>query len=296
MGCFASAAIGLAGELWNRPDWISRALTGNNGFVDQLRAGVPIVNDQVDGLWGEGTLFYHFYSLTTLIPLRELALRHNVKIAPEILRRFEAMFDAPLQLSDAQGRLPALSDFGAPRHFSLALYRHVYEYAAGKLNLNKYGPALSRIYEQIGAPRTDLAALAFGAPRLPAALQLAPRASRLPVAKIGVFPRKSAGNVAPCFVAANTSAGTTILIAFRFCFMPKASKFRPIWASRVMPCAGKPAIIIARLWRIIPCLPMKRRKKARRLWFGNRTKNAHAAKLKAAALRFGAPCFSRRHW
>ncbi len=97
------------------------------------------------------------------------------------------MFDAPLQLADAQGRLPALSDFGAPRHFSLALYRHVYEYAAGKLNFNKYGPALSRIYEQIGAPRTDLAALAFGPPQLPTALVLAPRASRLPVAKIGVF-------------------------------------------------------------------------------------------------------------
>ena len=187
MGCFASAAIGLAGELWNREDWISRALTGNNGFTDQLRQGVPLVNAQVDGLWGEGTLFYHFYSLTTLIPLRELALRREVKIAPEILRRFEAMFDAPLELADAEGRLPALSDFGAPRHFSLALYRHVYEYAAGQLNLNKYGPALARIYQQIGAPRTDLSALAFGPPRLPAALTLAPRATRLPVAKIGVF-------------------------------------------------------------------------------------------------------------
>ncbi len=187
MGCFASAAIGLAGELWDRPDWISRALTGNNGFTEQLRQGVPLVNDQCDGLWGEGTLFYHFYSLTTLIPLRELAARQGVKIAPEIERRFEAMFEAPLQLADAQGRLPALSDFGAPRHFSLELYRHVYEYAAGKLNLNKYGPALAHIYEQSAAPRTDLAALAFGPHRMPVALKLAPRHTRLPVARIGVF-------------------------------------------------------------------------------------------------------------
>lgn len=187
MGCFASAAIGLSGELWNRPDWISRAISGNNGFADQLRQGVPLAADQCDGFWHEGTLFYHFYSLTTLIPLRELALRHDIKIAPEIARRFEAMFEAPLQMADAQGRLPALGDFGAPRHFSLALYRHVYEYAAGKLNLNKYGPALARIYEQTGAPRSDLAALAFGPERLPAALTLAPRPTRLPVAKIGIF-------------------------------------------------------------------------------------------------------------
>lgn len=187
MGCFASAAIGLSGELWNRSDWFHRALHGKNGFADQLRAGVPLFNDQCDGLWGEGTLFYHFYSLTTLIALRELAARRETKIEADVLRRFEAMFDAPLQLADAQGRLPALSDFGAPRHFSLGLYRHLYEYAAGKINLPKYGPALARIYEQSSARRTDLAALAYGPLRLPAALQLAPRATRLPVAGIGIF-------------------------------------------------------------------------------------------------------------
>ncbi|HEY0073428.1 MAG TPA: heparinase II/III family protein [Abditibacteriaceae bacterium] len=187
MGCFASAAIGLSGELWNRGDWIHRALHGKNGFADQLRSGVPMQGEQIDGLWGEGTLFYHFYSLTTLIALRELAARRETKIEADVLRRFEAMFEAPLQLADAQNRLPALSDFGAPRHFSLSLYRHLYEYAAGKINLPKYGPALARIYEASNARRTDLAALAYGPMRLPAALQLAPRATRLPVANIGVF-------------------------------------------------------------------------------------------------------------
>lgn len=187
MGAFASAAIGLAGEVFERSEWTTRAVNGKNGFAEQLKAGVPMINGKCDGFWGEGTHFYHFYTLTTLIPTYELARRTNQVIAPDVEARFRAMFDAPIQISDPQWGLPTLGDFGAPRHFSLPLYRHVYEYAAGRLDREKYAPLLAAFYQHIHAPRTDGAALAFGPDELPRAAEPLKTHTLLPLAQTGVF-------------------------------------------------------------------------------------------------------------
>jgi hypothetical protein len=76
-------------------------------------------------------------------------------------RRFAALFHAPAALADERLRLPCIGDLGAPKVMSLRLYRHVYEYAAGRLDPDAFVPLLRHIYAD-GTPRDSLAAVAYG--------------------------------------------------------------------------------------------------------------------------------------
>ncbi|HEY3330783.1 MAG TPA: heparinase II/III family protein [Capsulimonadaceae bacterium] len=189
MSCFVSGALAVAGELFNVPEWGELALGPNSGLRVQLEHGLPTDPDGgTDGLWYEGTMFYHYYSLSALISLWEVERRRGGPLAadPELNRRFDAMFDAPMALVDSQLRLPLVGDLGAPRTMRLAGYRHLYEYAAGR-NPDRFGPALAAIYERSGEQRVSLDALAFGPDELPEPGGIPATHSLLPVAQFGVF-------------------------------------------------------------------------------------------------------------
>lgn len=172
MACYVSAALAYSGSALDRPDWTGLGLGDETGMAAQLRNGLRAGADgKTDGFWYEGTMFYHFYSLCPLVTLWETDKRRNGKLAKDagLRERFTAMFAAPTQLVDQQLRLPAVGDLGAPRVMNLAAYRHLYEYAAGRLDYERFGPVLRSIYAVSKAPRVDLTALAFGPDELPEA-------------------------------------------------------------------------------------------------------------------------------
>lgn len=190
MSCFVSLALACAGAIFERPDWQSLAFGEKSGLRRQLLNGIPSSEDgQVDGFWYEGTTFYHLYSVCPLIGLWEAdRARHGSPgNDPELRRRFEAMFIAPVNMVDHQLRLPLVGDLGAPRVMNLAAYRHLYEYAAGQLDATRFGPVLSAIYEASHLPRNGLSALAYGPDDLPSPGGISASHTVLPVAGLGVF-------------------------------------------------------------------------------------------------------------
>ena len=187
IACYAAAAVASAGHLLAEPRWLERGISGRAGLYAQLQHGIPTAGERLDGLWGEGTVFYHFYALCPLIALFELEGRVSGGVDSALRRRFRSLFEAPLALLDGELRLPALGDLGTPRTMHLAAYRHLYEYAAGRLDHERFAPVLAAIHEAIAAPRTDLAALAFGPASLPEPQEPPPAHSALPVAGIHVF-------------------------------------------------------------------------------------------------------------
>ena len=165
MTCYVSAAVSILGRLLERAEWEEMGLHHpKTGFRALLEGGVPADEEgEFDGFWFEGTTFYHFYSLCPLIALYELEDRKD----PASTTRLKAMFEAPLNLADGNLRLPPLGDLGAPKVLSLIAYRHLYEYAAGVLDFDRFAPALASIYAATGGPRRGLTALAFGPDYLP---------------------------------------------------------------------------------------------------------------------------------
>ena len=164
---YIALAIALIGEARGDVALIERGLLDERtGLAAHLRDGVPVRGGWRDGFWFEGTLFYHLYTLFPLIGLRELARRRDLDTEPhdEILR---LMLSAVPTLCDDRGRLYCLGDFGAPRTSKLIIYRHLLEYAHGRLGCAEFGPMLAAMYEA-GPRRNSLAALAYGADRLDA--------------------------------------------------------------------------------------------------------------------------------
>ncbi|NUQ02020.1 MAG: hypothetical protein HUU35_19405, partial [Armatimonadetes bacterium] len=165
MGCYVSAAVATCGQVLGRPEWVERGLRHPlTGLHGQLRDGVRSGPDgQPDGFWYEGTMFYHFYSLCPLITLWELARTLGDPLAADadVRERLAAGLLAPVNLADSRDRLPILGDLGDPRVMSLETYRHLYEWAAGRLDPERFGPIAARLAQRCG--RDGWTALAFGA-------------------------------------------------------------------------------------------------------------------------------------
>lgn len=195
MTCYVAAALAKVGKIAGRDDWRNMGLRNERGgLAALLRTGLrDDENGKTDGFWFEGTMFYHFYSLCPLVTLWELA-REDMSEAEraELEPRFAALFAAPAALADEHLRLPTLGDLGAPKVMTLRSYRHVYEYATGRVDPEAYSPLLAQIYAD-GTPRNSLTALAYGRDMLPATTQLPHRSVILPAHGIAVFRDPDAG-------------------------------------------------------------------------------------------------------
>ncbi len=172
MACYVSNAVATCGRVFERDDWLQRGLrdpvTGlRNLLFDGVRAGGDGV---ADGFWYEGTMFYHFYSICPLVALFELARQIGDPLADdqELRGRLSASLRAPLELADPDDRLPTIGDLGCPVVMRLDVYRHLYEYAAGRLDAATFGPVAARLTDRAGA-RDGWTALAYGSDELPAA-------------------------------------------------------------------------------------------------------------------------------
>lgn len=110
----------------------------------------------------------------------------------DLRQRYASFFDAMPHLADAQLRLLSISDRVAPGTMRLTQARHLYEYAAGQVDA-KHAPLLAHLYEECGAPRHSLAALAFGPDELPApeAPKTLVQSCVLPEAGLATFRRQT---------------------------------------------------------------------------------------------------------
>ncbi len=203
MGCFVSAAVAVCGHLLQKPEWIERGLRHPQaGLRAQVLRGFPAGADgQIDGFWYEGTIFYHFYSLCPLLSLLELAraLHDPLATDPAVLGGLSAGLMAPVQIADAQDRVPPLGDLGNPQIMSLGVYRHLYEYAAGRLDAERFGPVLARLTQRAGE-RDGWSALAFGPDALPSPAP--PTRDHTLLARPGVAVFRDAGSGLYCLFKA----------------------------------------------------------------------------------------------
>ena len=102
--CWHNAAVGLAGLALGDEELVHWAIRGDMGLEFQL-AGLSR-----DGFWPEASISYHFYALIPIALLMEAAIHRGVDISPELQRRYQSMFEAPLELAYPDGRMPALGD------------------------------------------------------------------------------------------------------------------------------------------------------------------------------------------
>jgi len=170
MSCWGMAALAVLGKHLERPDWIDKALTYHQcGLQALLREGLPRgeKSGKPDGFWHETSPFYGcFYALVSLIPLYCVGEEQGA-VDDDLRERFRSFFDAPLALCDSDLNLVSIGDRVSPGALSLTQMRHIYEYAAGQVDQERLGPVLSMLYAHCGAPRTSLAAVAWGPDELP---------------------------------------------------------------------------------------------------------------------------------
>jgi len=100
-------AFGRAGLALGDVKLVDDALNGRFGSVNQLAHGILS-----DGLWYEGAIHYHFYTMDALTPFFR-ALSHLGYEVPTAYRR---MFDIPFGQLAPDGQLPPVND-SWPRYF-----------------------------------------------------------------------------------------------------------------------------------------------------------------------------------
>jgi len=160
--CWKNSAVGLAGFVTGRDDLVAEAIDDpDRGFRVQIERGVT-----ADGLWFEGSLGYHRYTLDALWPLAEAARLRGIDLYSE---RYRKMFDAPLLLAFPNGDAPGFNDNAGDNVYSSA---RLYELAFARWGTPAYGSLLRH------TGRDSIEALLYGAETLPDA-EVIPRTSVL---------------------------------------------------------------------------------------------------------------------
>jgi oligo-alginate lyase len=149
--CWKNSAVGLAGLAANKQALVREAIDDpDRGFRVQVTKGVTD-----DGLWYEGSLGYHRYTMDALWPLAEAARLVGVDLYSN---RFRSMFDAPLALALPDGEAPGFNDnSGGNVRQAAALY----ELAYSRWKRPQYGRLAAH------SRRSSLQALLFGEETLP---------------------------------------------------------------------------------------------------------------------------------
>ena len=190
MSCWGMAAIAVLGKHLDRPDWVDKALTyPQSGLQTLLRDGLPrgANTGKPDGFWHETSPFYGcFYALVSLVPLYRIGEEEGV-LDEDLRERFRSLFEAPLALCDSELNLVSVGDRVSPGALTLTQMRYVYEYAAGEVDPERYGPILAMLYERSGAPRDSLAAVAWGPDALPPPAGVPSRSVVLDATRMATF-------------------------------------------------------------------------------------------------------------
>lgn len=145
-----NAAIGSVGFALGDTGLIEAAINGKSGFRFQMKNSVI-----GEGFWYEGAWGYHFYALDPLTQLADMAWQNGIDLWSEPALR--GLFLVPLQLTFADGSLPAFNDSNTQSLFNQA---RLYEHAYARIG----DPLMAAVASQRKRSRESLL---FGVPDLP---------------------------------------------------------------------------------------------------------------------------------
>lgn len=149
--CWKNSAVGLVGIATNHPELVEEAIENpERGFRVQIEQGVTH-----DGLWWEGSLGYHQYTMNALWPLAEAARLSGIDLYSE---RYRSLYNAPIDLALPNGDAPGFNDSAGA---NLSAYGSLYEIAYARWQMPAHGRVVS------SASRQTLEALLYGAEELP---------------------------------------------------------------------------------------------------------------------------------
>ena len=103
--CWKNSAVAAAGFVLQDQDLIHDAIDNpEHGFRAQVAKGITD-----DGLWYEGSMGYHFYTMSALWTLVEAARHAGINLYSD---RYRTLFDAPIGLAFPNGDTPLFNDNG----------------------------------------------------------------------------------------------------------------------------------------------------------------------------------------
>jgi len=144
--CWKNSAVGLVGYVTGRDDLVREAIDDpERGFVVQIAKGVT-----PDGLWYEGSMGYHYYTMQSLWPLAEAARHAGRDLYGE---RYRTLWDAPLALALPNGDPPGFNDSAGSNVLAVA---DLYEIAWSRWRRPAYGRLVA------ASPRQSLQSLIYG--------------------------------------------------------------------------------------------------------------------------------------
>lgn len=102
--CWHLSAYGLVGITLGKTEFISAAIYGPEGFLQQVERGVCD-----EGAWFEGAWGYHFYTLSAMQPIAIAAKNIGLDIHGG---KYRLMYDIPFAFLTPSWQLPAFNDSG----------------------------------------------------------------------------------------------------------------------------------------------------------------------------------------
>jgi hypothetical protein len=164
VACWNVSAIGTIGLAIGDDDLVRYAIAGEYGFERQMEKGVLD-----DGLWFEGSLSYHYYTLAALMSLAQAAQNSEFDLRRH--PRLKPMWSAPLLYAYPDLSLPANNDcwyfitlLGECGH-GIPSAAAFYEVAYGWYGDEAFAWILNQVYAS--AQRDSVEALLYGAQVLP---------------------------------------------------------------------------------------------------------------------------------
>lgn len=169
--CWKNSAVGLAGFVSGRQDLVAHAIDDSDyGFRAQVAKGITD-----DGLWYEGSLGYHEYTMNALWPLAEAARHAGIDLYSD---RFRTLWDAPLKLALPNGDSPGFNDGGGSNAVNLFA---LYELAYARGQRPEYGRLAA------GSTRHSVQSLLYGAETVPTGPAIPEESSLLRAAGFAVL-------------------------------------------------------------------------------------------------------------
>lgn len=160
--CWKNSAVGLVGYATGNRELVREAIDDpDRGFRAQIARGITD-----DGLWYEGSLGYHRYTMEALWPLAEAARHAGTDL---YTGRYRTIYDAPLTLAFPNGDPPGFND---NRGTNATTGGPLYEIAYARWKHGPYGRLVAR------TNRESLQALLYGADDVPSG-PLIPEESQL---------------------------------------------------------------------------------------------------------------------
>ncbi len=145
--CWKNSAVGVVGFATGDGALVREAIDDpERGFRVQIAKGVT-----EEGLWWEGSLGYHAYTMQALWPLAEAARHAGVDLYDD---RYRRLYDAPLALSLPNGDSPGFNDSAGG---NITSYGPLYEIAFARWKRPEYGHVL------VNASRNSIESLLYGA-------------------------------------------------------------------------------------------------------------------------------------